>query len=414
MALIKSIRSIVLSLLVLVACSSIALGSASHCEVSRLSAYDSTTGPVAVETSPLDHINAVKVPTLNESAWEGWYFDSASSSGKAGATIAFLRDPMFSIFGRGNLFVLFYAVWEDGTSCNLHEFVTEASIQNCDGEITGVWNSTDKSFSFHVTKDLQSGSFSINAPSINGTFAIQSRTSPRYADGSLFPDKNGPISLTPNDYWVEGISAGDVAVNLSINAKPLDYTGGGGYGRHYGAVRLDSIIKYWTFSRAYVGPYTFVFWRVVGKSSLDGAASVSGVLTRDGKVVVAATTDQENEQRPYLTFTPTHHGSVHGSYEDRSTGYRLDLVDPGKKKHWSFSIEHSRLAYEMGLMGGDGFGGFVNTVSGGLVGERPFHGTGTTQQNQMASEGLSSLFSLQTWSFIGESQQNSLEKSIDT
>lgn len=399
MALFKSIRSIVL--LLLAVCAHTALGSAG-CRTSRLSAYDSTTGPVAVEASPLDHFNAVKVPSLNESAWEGWYFDSASNSGKAGATIAFLRDPMFSIFGRGNLFVLFYAVWEDGTTCNIHEFVSEATVQNCDGEISGVWNSTDKSFSFHVTKDLQSGSFSINATSMKGTFEIQSRTAPRYADGSRFPDKHGTVSLAPHDYWVEGISAGDVSVNLSINSKPLEYFGGGGYGRHYGAVRLDSIIKYWTFSRAYVGPYAFVFWRVVGKSSDE--ARVSGVLTKDGKIVVAATTDRQNNLKPYLTFTPTYHGSVHGSYQDQSTGYQLDLVNPVDSKRWSFSIEHSRLAYEMGLMGGDGFGGFVNIVSGGLVGERPSHGTGTTQQNQMASEGLSSLFSFQTWAFIGELQ----------
>lgn len=390
-----------LSTLIFIACvAALGIGESHRvCKTSHLKAFEATTGPVPFNTSPLDSFEASKLIALNQTAWEGWYFDSVSLSGSSGVTIAFLRDPTFSVIGHGNLYIFLYAVWENGTTFNIQEFVDESKITDCAGSISGSWTSTKQQYSFNVSKDLKSASFTIKTPFMTGEYKITSLTGARYADGSLFPTPNGLISLTPNDYWTEGIPAGKVTANFTINSTPFQLSGFGGHGRHYGTVRLDSIIKYWTFSRAAIGPYAFVLWRVVTKP--DNLARVSGVLTEHGQARFATLSMHASTEEPYLAFTPTYDGITRGSFEDRSTGYQLDFVAPREQARWVFTVTHSHLAYEMPFIGGDGFGGFVDKAEGGLIGKENYHGVALTQQNQMASEGLARLFSWNSMKFIG-------------
>lgn len=215
-----------------------------------------------------------------------------------------------------------------------------------------------------------------------------------------------------------------MSTNFKISSTPLKFSGFGGHGRHYGTVRLDSIIRYWTFSRGTAGPYSFVLWHVVTKDDdlyddqqMPGGR-ISVVVAENGKVVFSSmrmlnstllsTSQNENVLFHYVDFTrtyhiPEHESVSHGSFDDQSTGYRLRMIDPEQDRQWEFNVTHRNLAYEMPFFGGDGFGGFVDSVIGGEVDDKSSfsQGVGLTQQNQMASEGLARLFTWSSLKFIG-------------
>lgn len=126
------------------------------CLVSKSTAFETFNGPNTFSTSPSEHINSVKItPAVNATNWEQWEFDGLSHTGLSGLLMAFSRDPSYAFFGQGNLRVEFYITLGDGTLIQELDYLSESHVIDCPLFTVGIWNSTDRLYSFHVTKDLK-------------------------------------------------------------------------------------------------------------------------------------------------------------------------------------------------------------------------------------------------------------------
>jgi hypothetical protein len=161
------------------------------CTISHNTAFGQVDGPVKFSTSASEHLEHAKIsPVPNATHWEQWEFDSLSDTGMAGMLVGFSRDASCSFFGRGNLRVEFYMAMGDGSVIQELDYVDESTVVDCGNFVKGTWNSTRRTYSFHVTKDMKHTYLSFDSPKVRGNFALTSVAPAYFADGALFPSDN--------------------------------------------------------------------------------------------------------------------------------------------------------------------------------------------------------------------------------
>jgi len=147
------------------------------CSISKNTAFEVFDGPNNFSTSPSEDINSVKImPGINSTNWEQWEFDALSHTGLSGLLMAFSRDPSYAFFGQRNLRVEFYITLGDGTVISELDCVSESYLIDCPGFTVGIWNSTGKSYSFDVTKDLKYAKLKFDSWRVRGGFTMSSGT----------------------------------------------------------------------------------------------------------------------------------------------------------------------------------------------------------------------------------------------
>lgn len=355
------------------------------CAVNTLTAYQTTSAPVTIDTSPLDPFESVKLSAINSTAWEYWYYDAVSSDGTSGVAITFFRDPSLSSYGLGILRVEVDAVWSNGTQYTTTLFVNESTVTTCPDTTYGKWNMSDEGIdcSFKISSDLRTSSIKVAGPGVSGTFEIESFAPPRYPDGGIYPDAHSSLALAPLTYWNEAIPAGRVTSSLVLNNTPFQLTGIGGHDRNFAPYIWDYLATHWYWIRAVTGPYAVVFWTFT--SAIDGVTYVSAFLSEDGVEIFASRIGTPGDMGGYATLQLTYGGEVHGSFADQSTGFVIEMVEEEKDgcegRKWSFGIEHKNAAFEAPQGSNDAYSRFVNTASGGLVGGEVWTGAANSEQN---------------------------------
>jgi hypothetical protein len=353
------------------------------CTTDIVTGFESVQGPVSINTSPLDPFEVPKISAINQTAWEYWYFDSVSSDGKSGVAVTFFKDPSTSFLGLGNLRLELEAVWSNGTTFSTLLFVNESTVTTCGDVTQGVWNTTSQGivFSFQISKKLKQVDIVVSGPQISGTFSMKSKDPARYPGGELYPSSTASLALAPLIYWNEPIPAGTVNVNMTLGGTPFTLSGGGGHDRNYAPFIWDFIVKQWYWMRVVTGPYTMVFW--FWESAIDGKTYTSAFLTKRGKEIFATTKGNVSLGGNYATMSLLYGGRVHGTFPDNSTGISIDLVDHDCDKSWHFELQHQNLAFEAPHGINQQYSRFVNTASGGEVGQKVWKGIANSEQNNV-------------------------------
>ncbi|KAI1376084.1 hypothetical protein F4677DRAFT_95426 [Hypoxylon crocopeplum] len=357
------------------------------CSVSRSAAFEQSEGQVDFSVSTTEHLETPKLSQLNSSAWEQWEFDGVSDSGMAGVIMGFSRDATYHFFGQGNLRVEFYMILEDGTVIQDLDYLQESTIITCQDSVTGIWNSSDRTYGFHVPKNMSRADVWWETSSSKGSLSIESDTPPHLADGKLWPShaEDATVEMAPSLYFNQPIAGGRVIVEHTRGKNRLQISGRGGHGRLWALDGWFNICDGWDIIRASAGPYTLSMWRPVSRIH-RGVPYYSGQLFKNGELIVGTQVGQVSDTDDYVLLDSDYSGNVTGTLEDRSTGHTVRFVSPQSGKTWHFLVEHKRRKFNMGLGGGKGLTGFTNRVTGGEVGGEQYEGVGFSEQVALPEE----------------------------
>ncbi|EEP78968.1 predicted protein [Uncinocarpus reesii 1704] len=302
------------------------------------------------------------------------------SNGMAGMIVGFSRDASYAFFGLGNLRVEFYMVLSDGTVIQDLDYLDESTIIDCPDAVTGIWNSTKRSYSFHVPKDMKHATVKWNTPAGKGTLSITSASQPHFPDGSIWPSKSANTEMAPCLHMNQPIAGGRVVADITLSkAKRYQLNGVGGHGRLWAEGSWFQIVDGFHIVRANAGPYIISYWRPISRL-IKGAVYHSAQLFKDGKMLAATQYGEKSQSKDYFLFSNDFNGPVSGGLTDKSTGHVLEFVSPSRDKRWRFLVEHKRKKFEMGLGGESGLSGFTNRVTGGEVGGQQYEGHGFSEQ----------------------------------
>ena len=329
-------------------------------------------------TSPEDDFEAPKTLPLNSTAGEQWEFDGISEDGMLSFIFGFYRDPNYAVLGSGNFRLSVEITYANGTRFAQVDYPKESIIETCLNGTRGLWKDSDYSYSFEISKDMSRARVGMNTPRAKGNIIIESITPPRYADGSLWPSHTASTQAVPFFNWVEPIPVGTVDVDLMVDGRPYTFTGMGGHERLWGAFSWFTCLQGMTAVRTMLGPYALSY--VSFTSNIDkGFLKPSVVLSENGQQIFSSTIGEESDTDDYVKLTKTYGGTVTGTLRDKVTGYELELVSPGTKRHYTFIIEHRNVGFEYILGEGVGGSGFSAISRGGPVGLEQFSGVAFTE-----------------------------------
>ncbi|KAL8809474.1 MAG: hypothetical protein Q9223_003093 [Gallowayella weberi] len=364
------------------------------CSVSHTTAFEQADGPVTFSTSGHDNLDVPRLSSINATSWEQWEFDSVSDTGLAGIMMGFSRDASYSFFGQGNLRVEFYIVLPDGSVVQELDYVSESIIEDCPDLIRGVWRSPSKkrTYSFAVTRDMKNARLSFESASVKGNFTITSSAPAHLPNGDIFPSKDArSTELAPKLYMAQPIPGGRTSTDLTINKKPVRFTGTGGHVRIWAKDSWFAICKGWHFLRAVAGPYVISYWQPVSRvSGHQGRSYPSAQLFHNGENImstrqlgskVGSENPSKNNDADYVLFSDESGGEIIGGLaHDTNSGHVIEFISPSLGKRWRFRVQHMRKQFEMGLGGASGLTGFTNRVTGGEVGGVQYEGRALSEQ----------------------------------
>ncbi|XWW99245.1 hypothetical protein V2A60_007254 [Cordyceps javanica] len=231
------------------------------CTISRSTAYEVHEGPNTFSTSASDPINSIKIsPVINKTNWEQWEFDGISHTGISLMMVMFSRDHSFYFFGKGNLRMEMFMTTPDGKHHTELQYLEESIILDCPDYTYGLWNSSDKSYSFYTTKDLKHTKLVFDSPGIRGTYKLTATTPPVHADGSApDPDRGNAAEateLSPDLYYSVPVAGGEVEMDAVLPfGRKLAFKGRGGSARLWAKQGWLGLSASWVALRAWAGPY---------------------------------------------------------------------------------------------------------------------------------------------------------------
>ena len=350
-----------------------------NCTESRVEANKVSDGNVEILPYDVASNNIFpKIPNLNASTWELYFFDAVSLD-SAAITLSFFRDG-------GRLKTQVLAIWPDGETFVKEIFAKESSIKSCEARGVGaVWQGEDGSTSFELSQDLKEVIIKIDLPGIGGSISLLSATPTWTTDSIKNEERDALRLLAPTVYWLQPIPRASVQVDLNINGRDLILTGLGGLDRFWTPHSWMTLMDESVYLRSHAGPYTLLMLRLMSRVD-RGVPHASVYLFKDGERIFATQSERISLREEYYAFRKTYDGAVRGSFQDGNTGIVIDLVSPKNGKHWRFEMKHGSIWWNMPTgRTGTGNSGFVDKVFGGEVGSEEFEGKGTTGHCQLPS-----------------------------
>lgn len=314
------------------------------CKISRTAAFEVLDGPNEFSTSPSDDINAVKIhPAINKTNWEQWEFDGLSYTGLSFILVTFSRDYAYHFFGKGILRIEFYITLADGTSIQELDYVQESTVIDCPDFTTGIWNSSDRSYSFHTTKDLKHARLEFDSWRINGSYKLSSTTPPHHADGSAYDAKGSnnknATEISPGLFYSVPVAGGAVEVEASMpSGRHIGFKGRGGSTRLWAKDSWIKVSESWLAIRAWAGPYTFTYWDVISRVD-DGVKYFSAHLFYNDELLVGTQVGNVSDNDDYVLMTTNFDGELAGRFQDKNTGHSFEFGSPTRGKKWSFEMQ---------------------------------------------------------------------------
>lgn len=346
-------------------------------------------GPPVIGADPLVHFDSPMVTVFDDSVSENWSFDAVSDDGKASIVLYVTRGTVANNIAaqRG----LISVAWANGTRYMENAFVDVSTITTCSKTTSGLWtnNSGNITWGFTASKDFKHSVVTIKSPTITGTFKLESRGPAIYPGGLEYPSSEASVLFAPEMYWQEQFPVADAEVRLDIRGTPFRLNGIGGRDKNWNPRPWAVISQNWDMARAAVGPYGLMLWNYT--SAVDGQSYFSAAVTKGNEVVFRTARQEASCSETYGSIKLTNTGPVHltsppGSAnplpESRHTGYLIDLISPGTKEHWQFTIDFTQTTFWFLASETLHVGQFAGNISGGLIGEKLYKGvsTGSVQE----------------------------------
>ena len=350
-----------------------------NCTESRVEANNVSDGNVEILPYDVASNNIFpKIPNLNASTWELYFFDAVSLD-SAAITLSFFRDG-------GGLKTQVLAIWPDGETFVKEVFAKESSIKSCEAEdVRAVWQGEDGSTRFELSQDLKEVTIKIDLPGLGGSIGFLSAMPGWNADIDENEERDALRVLAPTVYWLQPIPRASVQADLNINGRDLIFSGLGGLDRFWTPHSWMTLMNESVYLRLHAGPYTLLMLRLMSRVN-RGVPHASVYLFKEGERIFATQNERISLREEYYSFKKTYDGEVRGSFQDSNTGTVVDLVSPRKRKHWRFEMEHGSIWWNTPTgHSGTGNSGFIDKVSGGEVGGEEFEGKGITGHCQLPS-----------------------------
>ena len=357
------------------------------CTVNSLKQTQTVTSPVAINTSPTAPFEDVKLSAINQTAWESYSFEGVSDDGSSGLSIRFFRNPSLAAQDYGVVWVEINAVWQNGTQWSAVLWQNQSVVVACDvGDdvgTSGYWNDVDDitKFSFRVPRTLASASLNLFGDGVEGSCQMTSIAPPTTVNATGLSNPHGSVELAPLTYWIEPIPIAKMNATIQFSGTKFDLQGFGGHWRNWAPYNWDSLATCWYRVRAVAGPYTIIYWTFT--SALDGQTYTSGILGQNGTNIFATRNGTPVSGSSSAIFWLSYSGTVHGSYEDNSTGITVQFVEGSRE--WRFFVTHKNVLSESPHGTAEAYTSFVNTVVGGDIAGPQFEGVATSDQAVIAN-----------------------------
>jgi hypothetical protein len=123
----------------------------------------------------------------------------------------------------------------DGTIIQKLDYVSESVIIECENFVKGVFNSTKKTYSFQIIKDIKYAMLNFDSSKVHGTMKMTSIPPPHFSDGTVL-GVNEPnpesINLAPGLYYNQPMAGATVEIDATLaSGKRVAFHGSGGHGR---------------------------------------------------------------------------------------------------------------------------------------------------------------------------------------
>ena len=348
-----------------------------NCTESNMEANSISDGNVEIlPYEPASNNILPKIPNLNASTWELYFFDAVSLD-SAAVTLSFFRDA-------GRLKTQILAIWPDGETFVAEVFAKKSSVKSCEVEgVRAVWQGEDERTSFELSQDMKEVTIKLELPTTHGSISMSSEILDQNIDLEKKEEGETLHVLAPTVYWLQPIPRASVQVDLNINGRDLIFTGLGGLDRFWTPYSWMTLMDESVYLRAHAGSYTLLMLRLLSRVD-RGIPHASVYLFHNAECIFATQNERVSLHEDYYSFKKTFHGELRGSFQDGNTGTVVDLVSQKDRKHWRFEMEHSSSWWNLPTgPSGTGNSGFIDKVSGGEVGGEVFEGKGTTGHCQL-------------------------------
>ena len=230
-----------------------------NCTESRVEANKVRDGNVEILPYDVASNNIFpKIPNLNASTWELYFFDAVSRD-SAAITLSFFRDG-------GRLKTQILAIWPDGETFLKEVFAKDSSIKSCEAEgVRAIWQGEDGSTGFELSQDVKEVTIRIDLPGTGGSIAFLSATPGWTTDIDENEERDALRLLAPTVYWLQPIPRASVQVDLDINGRDLIFTGLGGLDRFWTPHSWITLMDESVYLRSHAGPYTLLMLRLMSR-----------------------------------------------------------------------------------------------------------------------------------------------------
>ncbi|OBR13044.1 hypothetical protein CH63R_05340 [Colletotrichum higginsianum IMI 349063] len=352
------------------------------CVISNLTSNEMVKGRKVVDfsTDASENFMLPKIEPLNSTAGDQWAFDGVSKDAKQAFVFGFYRDPNYAILGTGNFRLSIEMALDDGTRFAELYYPERSVIESCAEGIRGMWYD-DKDgyrFTWMVKADMSEAIVTLNSDTLQGKIAYHSKSQPRSADGHVWPNANASTQTVRHHHWAQPIVGGNLEFDVEIKGEKVAWTGMGGLERIWTAFSWFTCLTNLQGLRTMLGPYVVSYFRY--ESLMDkGEIVESAVAFKDGIPIFRSTLGSPSDTEDYIVAQKTYGGAVTGNLKDKVTGFQIDLISPKDKRHYTFSIEHAKLAWEFALGEGVGGSGFTGISMGGHVGQDQYQGVSISE-----------------------------------
>ncbi|KAH7146144.1 hypothetical protein EDB81DRAFT_934016 [Dactylonectria macrodidyma] len=262
-------------------------------------------GSVAQFKSSIGKLDGQKVtPWPNQTSFEWWYFDVAStSSSNESIIVTFYQSTPEAFFGARNDSFLSASVvgtYKNGSVFVFYPHLSETASVTVDvglNDVAATWGDTGIGFEGSgILGRRAKYLIAIDNPELGlqGSITYQARAQAHYPCTAKLSFASERI--VPNVGWANAVPDAEAKVELKVRGEAISFEGSGYHDKNWGDKPFVDTVDSWYWGHAVLGAYSVVWFDAVG---VDGKEYVSGYVSKNGRVMQASCKPGVVNVRPY-------------------------------------------------------------------------------------------------------------------